>query len=104
MLIEINKIKIEKRIRKQYGDIDGLANSIKELGLLNPPVVTPHASKGLEFNNVFLIGIEDGKFPHERSELIDEARLFYVGVTRPKENLNISQIGSDNKFVEEYLN
>lgn len=41
MLIDINKIKVEKRIRKDYGDIEGLANSIKELGLLNPPVVTP---------------------------------------------------------------
>lgn len=41
MLIDINKIKVEKRIRKAYGDIEGLATSIKELGLLNPPVVTP---------------------------------------------------------------
>lgn len=41
MLIDINKIKVEKRIRKAYGDIEGLATSIRELGLLNPPVVTP---------------------------------------------------------------
>jgi DNA helicase-2/ATP-dependent DNA helicase PcrA len=61
-----------------------------------------HASKGLEFKNVFLIGVEDGKFPHERSDLLDEARLFYVGVTRSEENLHISQIYDDNQFVNEY--
>lgn len=41
MLINIEQIKVEKRIRKEFGDIEGLAHSIKELGLLNPPVVTP---------------------------------------------------------------
>ncbi|WP_134903155.1 3'-5' exonuclease [Paenibacillus polymyxa] len=66
-------------------------------------LMSVHASKGLEFDNVFLIGVEDGKFPHNKSDLIDEARLFYVGVTRAKENQTISQIGVDNKFVDEYL-
>lgn len=61
-----------------------------------------HASKGLEYESVFLIGVEDGKFPHERSGILEEARLFYVGVTRAKENLHISQIYEGNKFVDEY--
>lgn len=61
-----------------------------------------HASKGLEFKNVFLIGIENEKFPHAKSDLIDEARLFYVGVTRAKDNLTVSQIGVNNKFIMEY--
>lgn len=69
-------------------------NSVKLMSL--------HASKGLEFNNVFLIGVEDSKFPHERSPLLDEARLFYVGVTRPRENLFVSQIGEGNRFINEY--
>lgn len=69
-------------------------NSVKLMSL--------HASKGLEFKHVFLIGVEDTKFPHERSDLIDEARLFYVGVTRPKENLILSQIGEGNKFIMQY--
>lgn len=62
-----------------------------------------HASKGLEFKNVFIIGIQDGKFPHLKSDLIDEARLFYVAVTRPKENLYLSQIYDDNLFVNQYI-
>lgn len=41
MLIEINKIKVNERIRKDFGNIEELANDIKENGLINPPVVTP---------------------------------------------------------------
>lgn len=41
MLIGINKIKVDDRIRKDYGNIEELANDIKENGLINPPVVTP---------------------------------------------------------------
>ncbi|UNC91679.1 ParB N-terminal domain-containing protein [Candidatus Contubernalis alkaliaceticus] len=41
MLIDIGKITVKDRIRKDYGDIDELAQDIKENGLINPPVVTP---------------------------------------------------------------
>lgn len=41
MLVEIDKIIVNDRIRKDFGDIKGLANSIKTKGLINPPVVTP---------------------------------------------------------------
>lgn len=61
-----------------------------------------HRSKGLEFDNVFVIGIEDGKFPHINSMIDEEARLFYVATTRSKLNLWINEIGKGNRFVEEY--
>lgn len=41
MLVEIEKIKVNNRIRKDFGNIDELANDIKENGLINPPVVSP---------------------------------------------------------------
>ncbi|WP_144519536.1 ParB N-terminal domain-containing protein [Bacillus thuringiensis] len=41
MLIELNQIKVSDRIRKEFGNIEELANDIKENGLINPPVVTP---------------------------------------------------------------
>ena len=41
MLIEIEKIKIKDRIRKDFGNIQELADDIKENGLINPPVITP---------------------------------------------------------------
>lgn len=66
-------------------------------------LLTIHASKGLEFKHVFVISIEDGKFPSERTDILEEARLFYVAITRAKENLYLSQIGENNKFIKEYI-
>ncbi len=66
---------------------------------------TVYRSKGLEFKNVFVVGIEDGKFPHERAmDMDEEARVFYVAITRAKENLWLSQLYEENKFINEYFN
>jgi DNA helicase-2/ATP-dependent DNA helicase PcrA len=60
-------------------------------------LMTLHAAKGLEFEHVFIAGVEDGLLPHERSntgeddeQLEEERRLFFVGITRAKSGLNIS--------------
>lgn len=67
-------------------------------------LMTIHKSKGLEFKNVYIIGIQDGKFPSEKvKDITEEARLMYVAITRPKENLIISQIYEGNRFVDEYF-
>jgi DNA helicase-2/ATP-dependent DNA helicase PcrA len=56
-------------------------------------LMTVHASKGLEFNTVFVTGLEHGLFPHERGERLtgadaeEERRLMYVAVTRAREKL-----------------
>ena len=66
----------------------------------NPGVTltTMHSAKGLEFDTVYLISVIEGLVPHEKStteqELEEELRLFYVGLTRAKNNLFISVIKS----------
>ncbi len=58
-------------------------------------LMTMHAAKGLEFKMVFIVGLEEGLFPHSRAlfdfgDLEEERRLCYVGVTRAKEHLYLT--------------
>jgi DNA helicase-2/ATP-dependent DNA helicase PcrA len=59
-------------------------------------LMTMHAAKGLEFDHAFIIGLEDGILPHERSlngadeDLEEERRLFFVGITRARKTLHVS--------------
>jgi len=66
-------------------------------------MMSVHASKGCEWKNVIIIGIEAEKFPHSKSDMLSEVMLFFVAITRPTDNLWISQIGQSNIFVEEYF-
>jgi DNA helicase II / ATP-dependent DNA helicase PcrA len=67
-------------------------------------VLTVHSSKGLEFENVFIAGFEEGIFPHKRSldedHLEEERRLCYVALTRAKQRLFLSSCASRQKFGE----
>ena len=77
-------------------DISIVADSSEHETLDNAvTLMTMHAAKGLEFKVVFLIGMEEGIMPHsmslnEAGELEEERRLCYVGITRAKERLYIT--------------
>ena len=67
-------------------------------------MMTVHAAKGLEFPVVFMVGLEEGIFPHSRvydagpSELEEERRLCYVGMTRAREELHLTYASSRLQF------
>jgi len=69
-------------------------------------LMTIHMAKGLEFDNVFLAGANEGLLPHQRSygnleELEEERRLMYVAMTRAKNNLRISFCHIPSRFLYE---
>jgi len=88
----------------KYDELDpsvGLEKFLEEISLLSSPdeietkknlvnLMTMHCAKGLEFPVVFIVGCEEGIFPHSRSsfnpdQMEEERRLCYVGITRAKE-------------------
>ncbi len=71
-------------------------------------LLTLHTAKGLEFDHVFLTGMEEGTFPHSRSlndnqELEEERRLCYVGMTRARETLTLSRAVYRRSYGSERL-
>ena len=71
-------------------------------------LMTLHSAKGLEFKFVFILGLEEGLFPHKRSigsmeQLQEERRLCYVGITRAQEYLCLTHAESRRLHGSEYL-
>jgi DNA helicase-2/ATP-dependent DNA helicase PcrA len=82
-----------------------------------PTLLTLHSAKGLEFETVFIVGLNDGLLPHSRcfdnpDEMEEERRLFYVGVTRAKSRLYLShtfrrtiygssELGAPSRFLSD---
>ncbi len=92
----------------------GLSDFLEEVALMSSvdsenqsnkvTLMTLHAAKGLEFPVVFMVGMEEGILPHSRvfesgpSELEEERRLCYVGMTRAREELHLSYAYSRLQF------
>ena len=95
---------ITKSFEDKYGVIS-LSEFLDEISLVSDveehknstdvvTLMTVHSAKGLEFDNVFIVGLEEGIFPHSMclyspSEIEEERRLCYVAITRAKEKLTL---------------
>ncbi|MCR5687072.1 MAG: ATP-dependent helicase [Lachnospiraceae bacterium] len=96
------------KIIKKEAEKRGLFGSEQEKSVR---MMTAHASKGLEFPCVFIIGLQEGLFPHLRNSACDigeERRLLYVAMTRAKERLILCSLSSEHgkrpsRFVYEIL-
>ncbi|TLN26609.1 DNA helicase UvrD [bacterium] len=102
-----------RRLAYEYQD-KGLVDFLENLALVSdqdtlpeqvnsPTLLTLHAAKGLEFAQVFIVGLDDGILPHSRSrddpeEMAEERRLFYVGITRAKERLYLVRAGQRSTY------
>ncbi|MBW0000420.1 MAG: UvrD-helicase domain-containing protein [Verrucomicrobia bacterium] len=80
----------QEREEKKTDDRDGVT------------LITLHAAKGLEFRHVFLVGVEEGILPHDRSKLEgsldEERRLLYVGMTRARQSLTLTHCNTRMRY------
>lgn len=109
----LNGIRVYVDERLQQGESVHLSNFLEEVALITDQdtekdedknkvvMMTIHSSKGLEFKNVFIVGVEEDLFPSfmsssSQQELEEERRLFYVAITRAEANLYISY--TENRY------
>lgn len=106
---------VKEFVDNEENEDKSLPAFLQEISLLTDPdknntedddfvtLMTIHSSKGLEFKNVYLVGLEEDLFPSQmmlgsRADLEEERRLFYVAITRAEQDLTISYATSRYRF------
>ena len=108
----LNRIENIKEFIESLKDFENLSGFLEHVSLVmenisntsseNITLMTMHAAKGLEFDNIFLVGWEEGVFPSKRSidelgklGLEEERRLAYVALTRARKKINITYVNQN---------
>ncbi|MCU5780733.1 ATP-dependent DNA helicase Rep [Alcanivorax balearicus MACL04] len=111
---------IQRMLEKQEEDDDGSSDLEAVIGKLvlmdmleqqdeeddsdRVQLMTLHASKGLEFPHVYMMGVEEELLPHrtsiEEDNIVEERRLMYVGITRARETLTLTQARTRKQYGE----
>ena len=121
--VRLENLEEFKSITKSFEEREGLVSLeefLLEISLIsdveeykNDPnrisLMTVHSVKGLEFNHVFVVGLEEGIFPHmnslmESSDIEEERRLCYVAITRAKDDLHFVNARRRTLFGKEQIN
>jgi DNA helicase II / ATP-dependent DNA helicase PcrA len=93
-------IKIKTSMRTFLRELEDRAEQNNPPTLPGVTLSTLHSAKGLEWNNLYLIGLSDGLLPmSNNNDLNEERRLFYVGVTRAKQSIQITYAGKPSEFL-----
>ena len=121
--VRLENLEEFKSITKSFEEREGLVSLedfLLEISLISDveeykddpnriSLMTVHSVKGLEFDHVFVVGMEEGIFPHmnslmENSELEEERRLCYVAITRAKDDLHLINARRRTLFGNEQIN
>ena len=121
--VRLENLEEFKSITKAFEEAEGLVSLeefLLEISLVSDveeykddpnriSLMTVHSVKGLEFDHVFVIGMEEGIFPHmnslmESSEVEEERRLMYVAITRAKDDLHLVNARRRTLFGKEQIN
>ena len=121
--VRLENLEEFKSITKSFEEQEGLVSLeefLMEISLISDveeyrddpnrvSLMTVHSVKGLEFNHVFVIGLEEGIFPHmnslmESSDVEEERRLMYVAITRAKEDLYLVNARRRTLFGNDQIN
>ena len=93
-------IKIKTSMRTFLRELEDRAEQNNPPTLPGVTLSTLHSAKGLEWNHLYLIGLSDGLLPmSNNNDLNEERRLFYVGVTRAKQSIQITYAGKPSEFL-----
>ena len=93
-----------KTLRNFLGEIEDRAQQNNPPQMPVTTLATLHAAKGLEWDRVFLIGIDEGYLPYPDAPEDEELRLFYVGITRARTHLHLSNAGTPSPFLRSIIN